>query len=491
MQPECAVYPELADSCRESYLVQNIQVILIGLIGERQFDYWYRQKTRLEVAGGELTVFAANPFLQKLLQQQHRIMLVQAAQAVLGPAAHVRFDVDGNLIPVPAVSQTNRATATHSSALPAIVADTVPAQVDAVAGQAPAPAVTPSPGRRFADLEDFVVGDCNKLALTAAQQVCERPDGARGPVFIYGPVGCGKTHLLEGVYRDIRRRHPSLNVVFLTSEQFTNHFTQNLRKSTLPTFRQRFRTVDVLLVDDIDFLDAKKVVQEEFLHTFQQLESHGKQVVICGERHPRQLLKISEELKTRFLSGMVCRLEAAGLETRERIASNKVRRMNSEISPEAVKFVAQRFSSSVRELEGALCCLQVYHRMTGKRVGVGAAREVLGDLERDCLRVVRLPDIDRAVCDMFGVESVDLKSSRRARSVSEPRMLAMFLARRLTRAAYSEIGEYFGGRNHATVIAADHKIADGLKQNAEFQVASQTWKLSDIVETLEQQLLAG
>jgi chromosomal replication initiator protein len=259
----------------------------------------------------------------------------------------------------------------------------------------------------------------------------------------------------------------------------------------MPAFRNRFRTVDVLLVDDVDFLDAKRGVQEEFLHTWQQLESHGKLVVACGDRHPRLMTKISDELKTRFLSGMVCRLEPPDLETREQIAICKARSLPGEFSPEALKYAARRFSNNVRELEGALHCLQVYHRMTGQRVGASAARQVLADLERDCLRVVRMADIERVVCDVFGIESVDLKSARRARSVCEPRMLAMYLARRHTRAAYSEIGAFFGGRNHATVISADRKVGAWLAQNAQVKIASQTWRLVDVISTIEQQLQAG
>ena len=224
-------------------------------------------------------------------------------------------------------------------------------------------------GRRFADLSEFVRGPCNAMALTAARQVCERPDGASGPLFVYGPVGMGKTHLLEGLYRELRRRHPGKQAVYLTSEQFTNHFTQAFRDRTLPAFRHRFRTVDVLLVDDIDFLDAKRGVQEEFLHTCQQLESHGKLLVACGDCHPRLLTKLSEELKTRFLSGMVCRLEPPDLETREQIVIAKASRLDADISPEALKYVARRFTNSIRELEGALCCLQLCHRMTGKARG--------------------------------------------------------------------------------------------------------------------------
>ncbi len=496
---------------------EALRQMLESLIGECQFDHWFRGKTRLAVENDGLAVYAANPFLQKWLQKQHRAALVQAARSVIGQSASVRFDVDASLAGHAnsastadlGIAELPHATAPAEAKSEILLPSRHPVRAartrDIVRfcnattalqhtdSQHPAPpSPTPQrPGRRFADLSDLCVGDCNRMAVTAVRQASDRPDASSGPLFIYGPVGAGKTHLLEGLYREIRRTTSGLQVLFLTSEQFTNYFTQAYRDHTLPAFRQRFRTVDVLLVDDIDFLDAKRVVQEEFLHTFQQLESHGKLVVVCGDRHPRLLTKISDELKTRFLSGMVCRLEAPDLETRERIAVCKARRLDADFSPEVLKYVARRFSNSVRELEGALHCLQVYHRMTGKRVGMTAAREVLGDLERDCLKVVRMADIERAVCDLFGLDSADLKSSRRARSVSEPRMMAMYLARRHTRAAYSEIGQFFGGRNHATVISADHKVAAWLAENAEVKVASQTWRLSDVLDTLEQQLLAG
>ena len=505
MQPGCAVSP-VPTTAQE----KSVREALISLIGEPRFERWFRQNTRLTVEGSELVVHAASPFLQKWFQKQHRGALAEAARIVLGPSASLRFEVDGALAeavvcpaqagpivggiagagaaPVdspradspradsPRADATSSRHSTHERHCAAAVGDKPPA---------------PRTGRIFAELREFVVGPSNELALTAVQQVCERPDGSGGPLFVYGAVGTGKTHLLEGLYRELRRRHAGLQVVYLTAEQFTNHFTQAYRNHTLPAFRQRFRTVDVLLVDDVDFLDAKRVVQEEFLHTFQQLESQGRLVVACAGRHPRLIEKISDELRTRFLSGMVCRLELPDLDTRERIAVGKARRMNAEFTPEALRYVAQRFSAGVRELEGALNCLQVYYRMTGKRVGLTAARQVLGDLERDCLRVVRLADIERVVCDLFGVDAADLKSSRRTRSVTEPRMLAMYLARKHTRAAYSEIGEYFGGRNHATVISADRKVAGWLAADVSVKIASQTWRMSEVMETLQQQLQAG
>lgn len=496
MQPGC-----LALMSPKSDLDESVQRVFAGLIGQQQFDHWFRDKTELSLIDGELVVRAASPFLLKWLQKQFKESLSRAAEHAMGPAARLRFDCGAiapreipaprelqaprSTSPPPAASQALIALPVESSGL-SIVATSIPAVLSTTEERGIRPA-----GRRFADLSEFIVGPCNELALTAVRQVCSRPDGAGGPLFLYGPVGTGKTHLLEGVHRNLRRTHRDLHALFLTSEQFTNYFTQAFRDRTLPAFRQKFRSVDVLLVDDVDFFEGKKAVQEEFLHTYKQLDSLGKLIVVSADRHPRLLTKLTDELRTRFLSGMVCRLEAPDLETRERIVIRKAEKLDAEFSPEALRYVAQRFSNSVRELEGALNCLQVYHRMTGKRVGVTAARQALSDLERDCLRVVRLADIERAVCNLFGLETEDLRSPSRTRAVSEPRMLAMYLARRHTRSAYSEIGRHFGGRNHATVIAAERKVVGWLREGTSVRVASRTWQLADILETLEQQLQAG
>lgn len=503
---------------REAPTEVSIQGELSNLIGQRQYEHWFHLKTRFETHDDELVISVDSPFLLKWLQKQFKPAAVQAAQVVLGPSARVRFEVAANTSSLPASTgiagmnppaiqgafagvlapQMNPAAPTSKTAvpesqgtalLPAPQTNFLPlhATKEKEGGALPKPTV----GRRFADLSDFVCGPCNELALTAVRQVTQGPQPEVNPLYIYGPVGTGKTHLLEGIYRQLRRTQPGLQVVYLTTEAFTNYFTQALREHTLPSFRQRFRTVDVLLVDDIDFLDSKRVIQEEFLHTFKQLESHGKQIVVSSDRHPRLLSKVSDELKTRFLSGMVCRLEAPDAETRERIVTRKAARLDAEFSHEALKFVADRFTNNVRELEGALHCLKTYHTMTGKRVGITAARQVLADLERDCVKVVRMADIERVICDLFGLEAEELKSSKRTRSLSQPRMLAMYLARKHTRAAYSEIGDYFGGRNHSTVISAERKIDLWISDQTPMKVASQTWRMGEVLEALEQQLQAG
>ncbi|MFN0052925.1 MAG: DnaA ATPase domain-containing protein [Planctomycetales bacterium] len=471
--------------------------VVTELVGRSAFEHWFQGKTQVLVAGDELTVRAASPFLLKWLQKQFRTPLGQAALQLCGPAGTLRFET-GSVVGVGGMAAAGHQTPERAQTPASVRSADQPEDPEVTPSIASIPIVasdavlaTRSAGRRFADLADFVVGPGNELAVTAVRQVCGRPDGGGGPLFVYGPVGMGKSHLLEGMHRALRRGHPHLHVVFLASEQFANYFTQAYRDHSLPAFRQRFRTVDVLLVDDVEFFEGKRAIQEEFLHTVKQLESHGKLVVASGDRHPRLITRLCDELKTRFLSGMVCRLEPPDLETRERIVFAKAQRLEAEVSPEALRYVAQRFSGSVRELEGALHCLKICHTMTGKRVGVTAARQVLSDLERDCLRTVRLADVERVVCSLYGLAPEELRSDRRTRAISEPRMLAMFLARRHTRSAYSEIGSYFGGRNHATVIAAERKVAQELERGAEVTVASRSWLLQDVVDALEQQLLAG
>jgi len=467
-------------------------------VGQRNFEHWFRDRTTISVSNDLLTIGVGSPFLLNWMQKQFRDAVSTAAAGVLGNAARIEFVVDARI---------SLETATRSGSK----SDRTPScdqeqsahsgrKATSRGGKTPG-TVAPRSGRRFADLADFVSGPCNELALTAARQICHAPGDRYNPLFLYGGVGLGKTHLLEGIYRAIRRSYPSLRVTCLSSEGFANYFTQALREKTLPGFRQRFRNVDVLLVDDVDFLNGKRVIQEEFLHTFKRLEGHQRQIVLAADRHPRLLTGMSDELTTRLLSGLVCRIESPELETRRNILERKVAGRSAtgqtapgktaSVTPEAIAFIAQRFRNNVRELEGALNCLETYHSLTGRRVGVTAARRVLANLERDCIHVVRLSDIEQVVCEFFGVEPAELKSNRRHRSISRPRMLAMYLARKHTQAAYNEIGRYFGGRNHSTVMSAEKKVRTWLDDRAEFHVAAEAWPLSELLESLEQQLRAS
>ncbi|REJ96789.1 MAG: chromosomal replication initiator protein DnaA [Planctomycetota bacterium] len=454
-------------------LAQEARRILIEALEERRYLHWFEGKTRFHADGDELIVNVANPYLLNWIQKQFREALGEAALQLLGKGARLRFEVD--------------ATIAADGARPA----KSPTQTSVYRKTSRPGGTSKAAARQYADLRSFVAGRCNELAHLAAIQVAEAPGARYTPLYLYGGVGNGKTHLLEGIYRRIRKDYPALQVLLLTGENFGNYFSQALSERTLPSFRQKFRNVDVLLLDDADFLDGKRAFQEEFLNTIKKLEREDRQIVVTADRHPRLLTRSSDELVSRLLSGLVCRIEAPDSDTRLTIVRQQAAAMKLDVDDAVLKFVADRFVNNVRELEGALNCLQTLHVMTGKRISVASARRILSGLERDCLRIVRIADVEAAVCKLFRVSSDELKSACRTRTVTQPRMLAMYLARRLTQSAYSEIGEYFGGRNHATVMSAERKISRLVEEGECVRVASESWPMHDLVASLEQQILAG
>jgi chromosomal replication initiator protein len=459
----------------------RISTLLRENLGEKSYRHCFDGKTRLSVETDEVVLGVGSPFLLSWMQKQFRSNIAEAARCVLGPSARVRFEVDGEL----AASLTGEASSPPAASTKD-EPEKPPAQTAISAKEA-----AHRPGRQFARLEDFVAGPNAALAMTAVQEICQSPGQNYNPLYLHGGVGLGKTHLLEGIYRAMRARYSSLRVLYLTAEGFTNYFTAALREKTLPSFRQRFRNVNVLLVDDLDFLESKRGIQEEFLHTFKQLESGGGQLVLTADRHPRLMPNLAEELMTRCLSGLVCRLEPPDQEARRNIAFAHAARQKAEIGEEVLEFVANRFSRNVRELQGAINTLATFGRMSKRRVTLATARRVLADLERDCTRIVRMADVEQTVCQFFGITPGELKSSRRLRSLTQPRMLAMFLIRKHTQAAYQEIGEYFGGRNHATVISAEKKVLGWLSEKTSLKIAADAWPIDEVLEALERQLQAG
>ncbi|HBL45989.1 MAG TPA: chromosomal replication initiator protein DnaA, partial [Planctomycetaceae bacterium] len=465
---------------------QAVFRLLAQQVGQRSFQNWFAGKVSLKLAASLLIIGVASPFLLTWMQKKFSSEIYATAIACIGPAAEYRFEVDPQLASQelsskaqPATSRVNGDT-TNRKLMPS--SDQKPERIDGGHQPVQQPAqASPYKGRRFADLSTFLSGKSNQLAYMATLQASEQPGALYNPLFIHGGVGLGKTHLLEGFYRRIRQQYPSLQVVFLTAESFGNYFSKALQERSLPSFRQRFRNVDVLIIDDIDFFESKRIFQEELLHTIKHLESHGRQLIFSSDRHPRLLTKMSEELTTRFLSGLVCRVEAPETELRLQIARQRALQLKTPITEGALEYVARRFTHNVRELEGAINCLQTWHVMTKQKITTTMARQVLADLERDCIRIVKMDDIQQIVCSTFGISEADLKSSRRARNISQPRMLAMFLARKLTQAAYTEIGDFFGGRNHSTVMFAEKKVRKWLENQSSIRVALQDWSTEEII----------
>ena len=488
MQPG-RIVPVHQDAPTEDEVLRQIA----PAVGQPDFRHWFDSQVSISVVEDQLTIGVKSPFVQNWMQRRFRQPLTRVATDLLGPSATVWFEVDANLsLKLPTTEHADHDPNTQASDEAAPLEQAARSQNRIAATGSSAERRQSGPVKRqLASLAEFVTGECNRLAFVAAQQVVTTPGLQFNPLFVYGNVGIGKTHLLDGIFREVRQRYPSLKIVHLTAEMFGNYFTEALKQRNLPSFRQRFRSVDLLIVDDVDFFDGKRVMQEEFLHTFKHLESQGCQIVLSADRHPRLLTKLSEELTSRFMSGVVCRIESPDLETRREIVERKASRLTGRFAPEVLDYIASRFPHNVREIEGALNYLQAYYSMTNKRVTVTAARRILSELERDCIRIVSLAEIESTVCDFFGIEPAELRSEKRTRTLSQPRMLAMYLARKHTEAAYSEIGHYFGGRNHSTVMSAEKKVRRLIEEESDLAIASRSWQVADLVNSLEQQLLAG
>ena len=441
-------------------------------VGEQNFQHWFYKRTRFEIAGDRLIVRVPNPFILGWLLRRFRTALNQAAQLVLGPSATSQLEVDESLMLEVAgafsavatpVSESVVSGAKNSGAIDNDVKlrrDPGNGPLKTSKNLQPLPASPSEFGRRFRCFDSFISGECNDLAVLAARQVSATPGERYNPLFIHGGTGTGKTHLLEAIYTEVRRKHSEKNVMYLTCEAFTNYFTSALSSRTVPSFRQRFRNVEVLLIDNIEFLDNKRATQEEFLHTITQLIDHGGQVVISSDRHPRLLTKHREELTTRFMSGLVCRIESPDEATRHKLAKSLTAGMKAVFADDALEYVVRRCRRNIRELQGALNQLEGQFALNGRRITLAVAREILGEMAEECRRLVRISDVEKVVCEVFGVTVADLRSASRRKAIALPRAVAMFMSRRMTKSAYREIGMYFGGRDHSTVVAAERKVAE-------------------------------
>ncbi len=498
MQPEqLATVQPISGESKSDEQVQTLLNLIQEKVGETDFKHWFAGQVSVTTNDDQLSVGVGSPFVLTWVQRRFRIPLTKVAQQVLGDSASVEFHVDPAVAALavkknlPQSAGNNQADNNQLNVVAENASSSSRSNHTAAKSLNHAAASVTQRSRRYASLQSYVPGKTNLLPLTAIKQVCESPGLQFNPLFLYGGVGNGKSHLLESVYLETRRLFPALRTVLLGAESFANYFTKALREHSLPAFRQRFRNVDVLLVDDVDFLEGKKGIQEEFLHTIQHLEGHQRQIVLTADRHPRLLSRTNEELTSRFASGLLCRVETPDFEGRLEIAHRKMDALKANVTDEALAYTARRFKNNVRELEGALNCLATHYVLLKQPIHLGAAKKMLSDLERDCFRMVNLSDVEKTITSFFGLKSEDLKSSCRQRTVSQPRMLAMFLARKHTKAAYSEIGRYFGGRNHSTVMSAEKKVDRWLNSNEEITVARQSWTTNDLLEALEQQLVAS
>jgi chromosomal replication initiator protein len=310
------------------------------------------------------------------------------------------------------------------------------------------------------NFENFVEGKSNQLARAAAQQVAQNPGSGYNPLFIYGGVGLGKTHLMQAVGNAILEHSPAAKVVYLHSERYVQQMVSSIKNNTIEDFKNYYRSVNALLIDDIQFFAGKNRSQEEFFHTFNALIEQGQQIIMTCDRYPKEIEGLEERLKSRFGWGLTVAVEPPDLETRVAILQRKAELSHITLSTEVAFFVAKRIRANIRELEGALRLVIATAQFTGRPITVESAKEALKDLIAAQAKMITLENIQRTVAKYYNLKVTDLTGIRRSRSIARPRQVAMSLAKELTNHSLPEIGEAFGGRDHTTVIHACKKIEE-------------------------------
>jgi len=345
-------------------------------------------------------------------------------------------------------------------------------------GAAEAPVITFSPAMtlnpRFT-FDNFVVGSCNQFAHAAARAVATVPARTYNPLFIYGGVGLGKTHLLNAIGNHLAERS-DMRIAYVTTEQFTNEVINSIRYDKMIDLRKRYRNIDMLLVDDVQFLAGKERTQEEFFHTFNTLYEAQKQIVLSSDRFPKEMPDMEERLRSRFEWGLIADLQPPDVETRIAILRKKSDDERIALPEEVIQFLATTMKSNIRELEGSLVRLGAYSSLTGQPITMDMAKNVLRDIIGDKKKVVTMDDIEEAVAERFHVKISEMKSRRRSKTLVHPRQIAMYLCRELTNASFPEIGRHFGGKDHTTIIHACKQIAKAKETDMTLKTTLDTLK---------------
>jgi chromosomal replication initiator protein len=311
----------------------------------------------------------------------------------------------------------------------------------------------------------FVIGSGNQFAHAACQAVAERPSKAYNPLFLYGGVGMGKTHLMQAIGNEVKRRQPQAAICYVSSEKFTNDMINSLRYDKMTSFRDKFRSVDVLLIDDIQFLAGKERTQEEFFHTFNALHDTMKQIVIASDRSPKELAEIEDRLRSRFEWGLIADIQPPDLETKVAILQKKAEQEKVTLPTDVALYVAQNIRSNVRELEGALIRLVAHSSLIGAEITLPYAQQVLKNFIDSQARKVTIESIQKMVAEQFGLRLVEIKAKDNSRAIVYPRQIAMYLAKHMTEASLPEIGRQFGGKHHTTVLHSVEKIEEARKND--------------------------
>lgn len=409
-------------------------------LSDQNFTTWFKPIACLKISEEEIVLGVPDRFSRDWIKDHYQDIILSAAAPLLPVAANPKlvFEI------VKKESRTTEDEAPQETLTPLF-----PSQ--------PVNPLTSSLNQNFT-FENFVVGSGNRFAQAAAFAVAESPAKRYNPLFIYGSVGLGKTHLMQAIAHEIIKRKPGAKALCVSSEKFVNQLVQSIQNRTQIAFRNKYRNLDILLIDDIHFIAGKEATQEEFFHTFNTLHDDHKQIVVSSDRPPKDIPGLEDRLVSRFQWGLVVDVQPPDLETRLAILRKKVEREKTLVSDEVLNFIASKIKSNIRELEGALLRVLAYSSLTGAPVDLATSQDILKDSLAEETRKITIDLIQRATAEYYDVSVSDMRVKRRSKTIAFPRQVAMYLVRELTDHSLPEIGQYFGGRDHTTVLHAYNKV---------------------------------
>jgi chromosomal replication initiator protein len=420
-------------------------------VNRHSFYTWFKPTSFIADGGASITVRVPNPLFKDWLTKHYSVVLAEALAEVRRSETALVFVAEGTAVPVPLPEEAPPVAAEPLVEIPP-------------AGPGP---VTGGLIPRYT-FDTFIVGPSNQFAHAACRAVAEAPSRSYNPLFIYGGVGLGKTHLMHAIGQYVLQHDPALKLTYISSERFMNEMINALRYDRILDFRERYRSVDVLLVDDIQFVSGKEGTQTEFFHTFNALYDAQKQIVLSSDRPPHEITQLEERLRSRFEWGLIADIQPPDIETRVAILKRKAEAEAVPLPDNVAMYIAGRIKSNIRELEGSLIRLIAYASLTGREITLELTQEVLKNVIDQDAKAVTIDSIQKFVSDHYQLKIADLKSRNNSKSVAMPRQVAMYLCKSLTSASLPEIGRSFGGKHHSTVIHSIKKVEELRKKDENF-----------------------
>lgn len=427
-----------------SEIWQNILSIINTKLSKPSFDTWFKATKVVSIDDHSIVISAPTTFAVEWLESRYTKLVATTVYEYLGKQVEVTFVIEESAPP---------------EQPPANKEPQAPVQTEESISHMLNPKYT---------FDTFVIGSGNRFAHAASLAVAEAPARAYNPLFLYGGVGLGKTHLMHAIGHYILEHSPSSKVVYISSEKFTNEFINAIRDNRAENFRNKYRNIDILLIDDIQFIAGKESTQEEFFHTFNALHEERKQIIISSDRPPKEIPTLEERLRSRFEWGLITDIQPPDLETRIAILRKKAKAENLDIPNEAMVYIANQIDTNIRELEGALIRVVAYSSLINQDITTHLAAEALKDIIPSSRpKMITIQDIQQKVGEYFNLKMEDFKARKRTKAIAFPRQIAMYLSRELTDFSLPKIGEAFGGRDHTTVIHAHEKISKQIKNDQE------------------------